>query len=61
MASQPYIATEKIYFGTALGYNPGDVVADEVVQEHDLQDNVARADSKSAKEATKSAEGPSQP
>jgi len=59
--AQPYIATEKIFVGTALGYNVGDEVADDVVKNLHLEDSVARADSKAAKKAQEPDEGPSQP
>jgi hypothetical protein len=31
-----WVAAEPIYFGTALGYNPGDAVGASVVEEHKL-------------------------
>jgi len=46
--AQPYIATRPIYVGTALGYAPGDVVADDVVKDLGVEDFVARAGTKSA-------------
>ena len=49
--AQPYIATRPIFIGTALGYAPGDVVADDVVKEHGLEDSVSRAGTKSAEAA----------
>ena len=46
--AKPFIATSKIFIGTSLGYIPGDVVADDVVEAHNLQDYVAREGSKAA-------------
>lgn len=51
--AKPYIAIEPIDIGNARGYNPGDVVADDVVERHGLQDSVSREGSRSAQEAVK--------
>ena len=44
----PYIAKTPIFFGTSRGYNPGDIVPDDVVKQHNLEDQVAREDTKAA-------------
>ena len=49
--SKPYIAKAKIFFGTALGYNVGDEVNDDVVKAHGLEDSVTREGSKAADKA----------
>lgn len=49
--AQPYVATKPIFVGTALGYNVGDVVADDVVKSLGVEDSVSRAGSKSAEAA----------
>ena len=49
--AKPFIATQKINIGTALGYVPGDVVADDVVERFDLAESVAREGTKAATDA----------
>ena len=49
--AKPFIATTKIMIGTSLGYVPGDVVADDVVEKFDLSGSVAREGTKAADEA----------
>ena len=62
MAAKPFIATTKLFVGTALAYNPGDAILDETaVERHGWQDGVAREGSKTADEAQKKASEPSGP
>ena len=49
--AKPYIATDNITIGTALGYVPGDEVPANVAEAN--PDRVARADSKAAQAASK--------
>jgi hypothetical protein len=47
-----WVAKEPIYFGTALGYNPGDAVGLDVVERHGLADEgrVVKVGTKAHKE-----------
>lgn len=56
-ATSPYIATEPIFFGGFRGYQPGDVVPDQVVDDHKLQDSVAREGTKAATAAATATTG----
>lgn len=53
-------AITKLFVGTALAHNPGDLVPVENVEANGWQDGVAGSDSKAAKAAAKPAEGLSQ-
>lgn len=46
--SKPFRATSKLFVGTALAHNVGDVVPDAAVERHGWQDSVAREGTKAA-------------
>lgn len=45
-----WVAKDPIYFGTALGYNPGDAVGASVVDAHGLSEQVVKLGTKAHKE-----------
>lgn len=49
--AEPFIATKKIFYGTALAHDVGDEVPAENVRLNGWEDSVSRASSKAAKEA----------
>jgi hypothetical protein len=57
MAQDYKVATEKLFVGTALAHNPGDLVPAENVEANGWKDSVAGPDTKAAKAAKAPADG----